>query len=81
MSSGTPGAIFPVSEESITCEPFEIPDHFPRIGGMDFGWTHPFAAVELAWDRDQDIVYRHQGAPPEGSNTSGSRRRRSLMGR
>jgi phage terminase large subunit-like protein len=51
------GRIFPVSEESIKCEPFEIPDHFPRIGGMDFGWDHPFAAVELAWDREQDIVY------------------------
>ena len=24
---------------------------------MDFGWDHPFAAVELAWDREQDIVY------------------------
>lgn len=51
------GRIFPVPESSITCEPFEIPDHFARIGAMDFGWTHPFAAVELAHDRDQDIVY------------------------
>jgi phage terminase large subunit-like protein len=51
------GRIFPVSEESIKCEPFEIPDHFPRLGAMDFGWDHPFAAVELAWDREQDIVY------------------------
>jgi Terminase RNaseH-like domain len=24
---------------------------------MDFGWTHNFAACELAWDRDHDIVY------------------------
>jgi Terminase RNaseH-like domain len=24
---------------------------------MDFGWDHPFAAVELAWDRDSDVVY------------------------
>jgi terminase large subunit-like protein len=24
---------------------------------MDFGWDHPFAAVELAWDRDADTVY------------------------
>ena len=51
------GRIFPISESSITCEPFEIPDHFSRLGAMDFGWDHPFAAVELAWDRDQDIVY------------------------
>jgi hypothetical protein len=24
---------------------------------MDFGWDHPFAAVELAWDRETDTVY------------------------
>jgi hypothetical protein len=24
---------------------------------MDFGWTYAFAAVELAWERDQHIVY------------------------
>ena len=24
---------------------------------MDFGWDHPFAAVELVWDRDSDTVY------------------------
>lgn len=51
------GRIFPVTEESITVAPFEIPTHWHRIGGMDFGWDHPFAAVELAWDADQDIVY------------------------
>jgi phage terminase large subunit-like protein len=51
------GRIFPVSEESITCDAIEIPRHWPRIGGLDFGWDHPFAAVELAWDRDADCVY------------------------
>ena len=45
------------SEKSIKCEAFEIPDHFPRIGGMDFGRDHPFAAVEIAWDREQDVIY------------------------
>jgi hypothetical protein len=24
---------------------------------MDFKWDHPFAAVELVWDRDTDTVY------------------------
>ncbi|WP_246661589.1 terminase large subunit domain-containing protein [Tardiphaga sp. vice304] len=51
------GRIFPVSEDTITVAPFDIPEHWHRIGGMDFGWDHPFAAVELAWDADQDIVY------------------------
>jgi phage terminase large subunit-like protein len=51
------GRIFPVSEELIACDAIEIPGHWPRIGAMDFGWDHPFAAVELAWDRDNDTVY------------------------
>lgn len=51
------GRIFPVSEELISIEPFPIPPHWVRIGGMDFGWDHPFAAVELVWDRDADIIY------------------------
>ncbi|WP_204259581.1 terminase large subunit domain-containing protein [Lichenicola cladoniae] len=58
---GTPtmgsGRVFPVPEEDITCEPFPIPPHWTRIGALDFGWDHPTAAVSLAWDRDQDIVY------------------------
>lgn len=51
------GLIFPIDDEEIACDPIEIPDHWARIGAMDFGWDHPFAAVELALDRDTDIVY------------------------
>jgi len=51
------GRIFPVPEESILCDAISLPDHWPRIGGMDFGWDHPFAATELAWDRDADVIY------------------------
>lgn len=51
------GRIFPLTEESITCDAFAIPEHWAQIGGMDFGWDHPFAAVSLAWDRDADAVY------------------------
>ena len=52
------GRIFPIPEESISIEPLvSIPKHWPRIGGLDFGFEHPAAAVELAWDRDTDTVY------------------------
>jgi hypothetical protein len=51
------GRIFPVKEETLAIEHREFPRHWPRIGGMDFGWDHPFAAVELVWDRDTDTVY------------------------
>ena len=51
------GRIFPIAEEGIAIERRDFPSHWPRIGGLDFGWTHPSAAVELAWDRDTDVVY------------------------
>ena len=51
------GRIFPVEEDSIKIEPFNIPAHWPRINGIDFGWDHPTAAVHCAWDRDSDCFY------------------------
>jgi len=51
------GLIFPVLEEDIVVEPFSIPAHWARIGGMDFGWDHPSAFVDCAWDRDADVFY------------------------
>ncbi len=51
------GRIFPITQERIQCEAINIPDFWPQIGGLDFGWDHPTAAVRLAWDRDNDIVY------------------------
>lgn len=51
------GRVFPVAEESIVCDPFGVPEHWPQINGLDFGWDHPFAAMNLAWDRDADTVY------------------------
>lgn len=51
------GRIFPVSEESIKCEPFQIPGYWPRIAAIDLGYDHPAACVWLAWDRDADIAY------------------------
>ena len=51
------GRIFPVAEEAIAIEHRDFPSHWPRIGGLDFGYNHPAAAVELVWDRDTDTVY------------------------
>lgn len=63
------GRIFPVTEEQIRVEPFEIPRHWVQIGGLDFGWDHPFAAALCAWDREADVfyvtrVYREREATP-----------------
>jgi terminase large subunit-like protein len=51
------GRIFPVEESKLAIDHRHFPPHWPRIGGMDFGWDHPFAAVELVWDRDANVVY------------------------
>lgn len=69
------GKIFPIKEEDITCIPFEIPEHWVQINGLDFGWNHPQACVNLAWDRDADIVYvtktyRKSEATPEEAAVS-----------
>jgi phage terminase large subunit-like protein len=52
------GVVFPVSEQKITCESFSpVPAHWPRIGGLDFGWDHPSAAVCTAHNTEDDIFY------------------------
>lgn len=51
------GAVFPVSDELISVDPFKLPEHWARIKGCDFGIDHPAAGAELAWDRDQDVIY------------------------
>lgn len=51
------GRVFPIDEEMIKVTPFQVPAHWVQICGIDFGWDHPSAAVRLAWDRDNDIIY------------------------
>jgi len=51
------GLIFEVDEDSIKCDPFKVPDYWFIIDGMDFGWSHPQAHIQLVWDRDSDIFY------------------------
>jgi hypothetical protein len=63
------GRVFPISEETILCDPIQIPEHWYQIIGMDFGMDHPFAATRNAWDKDSDCwyvtaSYREKGATP-----------------
>lgn len=50
------GAIYPVPESEIICEPFEVPDWWPRAYGFDVGWNKT-AAIWGAIDRESDTVY------------------------
>ena len=51
------GRIYDIGDDIILCDPFEIPDFWNVIGGMDFGWDHPQAFVRMAHDPDNDIIY------------------------
>ncbi len=51
------GRIYDLGEDFITCAPFEIPDHWFVIDGMDFGYDHPQAHIKLIEDRDNGDFY------------------------
>ncbi len=51
------GRVFPLSDNAIRCQAFPLPEHWPRINGIDFGWDHPSAGVQCVWDRDSDCLY------------------------
>jgi hypothetical protein len=50
------GVIYPVEEDRIKCDPFEIPVFWPKAYALDVGWKST-AAIWGAWDRQSDIVY------------------------
>jgi phage terminase large subunit-like protein len=52
------GAIFTTPQADISIDQnLQIPLHYAKLWGVDYGVTHPFAAVLMAWDRDADIIY------------------------
>jgi phage terminase large subunit-like protein len=51
------GRIYPLADDVVAVEPFQIPSHWAQVGGLDFGWDHPSAAVRCMWDRDNDAFY------------------------
>jgi phage terminase large subunit-like protein len=51
------GMVFPVSEEALKCDPFEIPNHFRICAAIDFGISHPTAVAWTAYDPDRDVIY------------------------
>ena len=60
-SKGVPmlgtGAVYPISDDDITIPPFDLPHHFYRINGLDFGIDHPGTGAFCALDRDTDTFY------------------------
>lgn len=50
------GAIYPVPESEIVCDPFQIPKHWRRAFGQDVGWNKT-AVIWGAWEPETDILY------------------------
>jgi len=51
------GLVFPIPEEKIMCDPFDIPEDWDRIAGIDFGWDHDTAVIWGAYDESEDTFY------------------------
>lgn len=68
------GAIYPVAEDQVVCDDFDIPKHWPRAYGMDVGWNCT-AAVFGAIDRDADVLYcyslHYQGQQEPSTHVAG----------
>lgn len=60
-TKGTPmlghGLIYDLSDDFLLCEPFDIPEHWFVINGIDFGDDHPQAHCQLVEDRDNGTFY------------------------
>ena len=54
------GVIFDHPEDGVR-EPYleYVPVHWAKIWGVDFGIGHPFAAVLILWDKDNDVIHIH----------------------
>ena len=50
------GAIYQVPESDIVVADFAIPEHFPRVFGLDVGWNRT-AAIWAARDNETGIIY------------------------
>ncbi len=44
------GMVFPIPDDRIICDPFDLPKWFRRINGVDFGIDHPGAGAFCALD-------------------------------
>ena len=51
------GLIYDIDPKTISCQPFDCPSHWLVINGMDFGFDHPQAHVQLWIDPDTDDIY------------------------
>jgi phage terminase large subunit-like protein len=62
------GAVFTALEEDLKFDvPQPIPTYWHKLWGIDFGINHPFGAMLIGWDKDNDIIYVLDGFRVEGA--------------
>lgn len=54
------GLVYQVLESEFLVEPFQIPDHWHHVFGMDVGFFAPTAVVFIAHDKDTDTLYLYK---------------------
>ena len=60
------GMAFPQWSADHICNDFDIPSHWPRTVGIDWGYANPFAAVWIATEPDTGRVYLYREAYKSG---------------
>jgi phage terminase large subunit-like protein len=50
------GRVYQIAESIVCVPPFEVPGHWAKLWGVDFG-VREFRGVLIAHDRDADVVY------------------------
>ena len=56
------GKVFRYKEEDVSEEYIaDVPRHWALLNGLDFGWDHPQSCVQIAWDKDNDIIHVIRG--------------------
>ena len=54
------GRVFQYDEETLKEDSIlYIPEGWCKLWGIDFGINHPFAAVLILWDKDNDVIHVH----------------------
>jgi PBSX family phage terminase large subunit len=52
------GLIYPeFTREDHVVEPFEIPNHWPKWSGLDYGWTDPTCVLGITFDPEAKLFY------------------------
>lgn len=75
------GRIYAGSVEALYEDPLVyIPAHWTKLWGIDFGIDHPFAAVLILWDRENDAVHVHEAFRMKGAAPMDHARRMKPIG-